>query len=180
MNVRVSINNLINYIGCKIEIAGWLYNMRSKGKISFLQIRDGSGRVQAVAIQDQCEKTTYESITKLKMEASLVVKGIVQTDSRAQNGVEIRLTSIIVISNPTDDFPIAKKEHGVGFLLENRHLWIRSERQEAILRVRSQIVTTMRKFFEEKAFQIQLIKPRLAGEEKRKERQEMTRQRNVI
>ena len=149
---RVLIADLPRHVGTQVEIAGWLYNIRSKGKIHFLQLRDGSGRVQGVAVRGECDAATFETLGTLKMEASLLVRGEVRTDARAPSGVELGVQGASVCQNPVDDYPIAKKEHGIDFLLEHRHLWLRSTRQEAMLRVRSRTAASMRRFFEERGF----------------------------
>ena len=135
-----------------MHVSGWLFNLRSKGKISFLQLRDGTARVQAVAVQGECDNASFDAIARLKMEASIVVTGVVQEDSRAPTDVEMSVREVTVLQNPDGDFPIAKKEHGVDFLLEHRHLWLRSARQEALLRVRSGVATALRRFFDERGF----------------------------
>ena len=159
---RVRIGELRHHLGGQVEIAGWLYNIRSKGRIRFLQLRDGSGRVQGVAVKDECDADSFLAMASLKMEASLLVRGDVRADDRAPSGVELGVHAISVLHNPTDDYPIAKKEHGIDFLLENRHLWLRSARQEAMLRVRSRTAASMRRFFDERGF-VHVDTPILTG-----------------
>ena len=146
------IAELPGHVGRQVEVAGWLYNRRSTGKIHFLQLRDGSGRVQGVAVRDECSPATFAAIGTLKMEASLRVRGTVRSDRRAPSGVELAVTEVTVCHNPTADYPIAKKEHGIDFLLEHRHLWLRSVRQEAMLRIRSRTAASLRRFFDERGF----------------------------
>ena len=147
---------LIRDIGChanqEIEIWGWLYNLRSKGKIHFLQIRDGTGRIQAVAVKGECDETSFETIGSLKMEASLTVRGTAREDRRAPSGYELLVQSVHIIQNPDDDYPLAKKAHGIDFLLENRHLWLRSAGPGALLAIRDTIVRTLRGFFKARDF----------------------------
>ena len=159
---RVLIADLPRHVGRQVELAGWLYNIRSKGRIRFLQLRDGSGRVQGVAVKDECDADSFAAATTLKMEASLLVRGEVRADERAPSGVELAVRALSVVHNPTEDFPIAKKEHGIDFLLEHRHLWLRSTRQEAMLRVRSRTATSMRRFFDERGF-VHVDTPILTG-----------------
>ncbi len=149
---RVLIAEVGDHVGQEVEIAGWLYNLRSKGKIHFLQLRDGSGRIQGVAVQGECQASAFQAIQALKMEASLLARGTVRRDERSPGGYELSVHSVTVVQNPGEDFPIAKKEHGVDFLLENRHLWLRSSRQEAIMRVRHRTAAALRAFFDRKGF----------------------------
>jgi asparaginyl-tRNA synthetase len=149
---RVAIAAVGGHVGHQVEIAGWLYNLRSKGKIHFLQLRDGSGRIQAVAVQGECDPASFEAIAALKMEASLLVRGSVRRDERAPSGYELALLGLEVVQNPQEDFPIAKKGHGIDFLLENRHLWLRSTQPEALLRVRHEAEASLRSFFQDRGF----------------------------
>ena len=140
------------HVGQEVTIRGWLYNLRSKGKIAFLQLRDGTARIQGVAVRDECDEGSFDEIQHLKMEASLEVTGTVRADDRAPTGFELTVLSIVVLQNPAEDFPIAKKEHGIDFLLENRHLWLRSTRPSAMMRVRNQAVMSLRRFFHDRDF----------------------------
>ena len=159
---RVLIADLPHQVGRQVELAGWLYNIRSKGRIRFLQLRDGSGRVQGVAVKGECDAESFAALAALKMEASLLVQGEVRADDRAPSGVELGVLAVSVVQNPADDYPIAKKEHGIDFLLEHRHLWLRSTRQEAMLRVRSRTATSMRRFFDARGF-VHVATPILTG-----------------
>lgn len=136
----------------EVEIAGWLYNIRSKGKIHFLQIRDGTGRIQGVAVSGECDEESFAALGTLKMEASILVSGTVKKDRRAPGGYELSVSGITLVQNPDKDYPIAKKEHGIDFLLENRHLWLRSSRPGAILRIRNQAIISLRNFFNKRNF----------------------------
>jgi asparaginyl-tRNA synthetase len=149
---RVFISGIGGHVDTDVEIRGWLYNMRSKGKIAFLQLRDGSGRIQGVAEESTCGPACFAEIAKLRMEASVVVRGRVRADSRAPSGFELTVTGLDVVQNPADDYPIAKKEHGIDFLLEHRHLWLRSSRPAAIMRIRDQAIRSFRGFFHERGF----------------------------
>jgi asparaginyl-tRNA synthetase len=146
----------------EVEVAGWLYNLRSKGKIHFLQLRDGSGRIQGVAVQGECDESSFQAIGSLKMEASLLVRGRVRRDERAPGGYELAVSSVQVVQNPAEDYPIAKKEHGIDFLLENRHLWLRSALTGAILRVRHEAIASLRNFYNSRGF-ILIDTPILTG-----------------
>ncbi|MEE8592279.1 MAG: asparagine--tRNA ligase [Spirochaetia bacterium] len=148
----VSIADIANYENQEIQITGWLYNLRSKGKIHFLQLRDGTGRIQGVAVQGECDSATFETIGNLKMEASVLVCGRVRKDVRAPSGYELTVSGLTVVQNPEEDFPIAKKEHGIDFLLENRHLWLRSSLPIALLRVRHEAIASLRNFYYNRGF----------------------------
>jgi asparaginyl-tRNA synthetase len=149
---RILIAEVAQHEGREVEIAGWLYNIRSKGKIHFLQLRDGSGRIQGVAVQGECDPAGFEAMGGLKLEASVRVGGRVRRDERAPGGYELAVLELEVLQNPAEDYPIAKKEHGIDFLLENRHLWLRSALPGAILRVRHQAIASLRSFFNERGF----------------------------
>jgi len=148
----VSIADIANYENQETQIAGWLYNLRSKGKIHFLQLRDGTGRIQGVAVQGECDPATFETIGNLKMEASVLVSGRVRKDVRAPSGYELTVSRLTVVQNPEEDFPIAKKEHGIDFLLEKRHLWLRSSLPSALLRVRHEAIASLRNFYYNRGF----------------------------
>ncbi len=149
---KILIADIARAAGETVEIDGWLFNLRSKGKIHFLQLRDGSGRIQGVAVQGECDPQSFETIGTLKMEASVRVWGRPRADARAPGGYELQVERLEAVQNPAEDFPIAKKEHGIDFLLENRHLWLRSSRPEALLRVRSEAVYALRTFFHERGY----------------------------
>ncbi len=148
----VSIADIGKHVDQEVEIRGWLYNMRSKGKIAFLQLRDGTGRIQGVAEEAGCGADAFARIAALKMEASVKVRGKARRDERAPSGFELTVTGVEVVQNPVDDYPISKKEHGIDFLLENRHLWLRSSRPNAIMRIRDQAIISFRSFFHERGF----------------------------
>ena len=149
---RVSIAEIGKHVDADVEIQGWLYNLRSKGKIAFLQLRDGTGRIQGVADESALGADSFSRMTGLRMEASVRVQGKVRKDQRAPSGYELTVTACDVVQNPADDYPISKKEHGIDFLLENRHLWLRSTRPAAIMRIRDQAITSFRSFFHERGY----------------------------
>jgi len=148
----VTVADIADYENREIQITGWMYNLRSKGKIHFLQLRDGTGRIQGVAVQGECDPETFETIGNLKMEASVLVSGRVRKDVRAPSGFELTVSRLTVVQNPEEDFPIAKKEHGIDFLLEKRHLWLRSSLPGALLRVRHEAITSLRNFYYNRGF----------------------------
>jgi asparaginyl-tRNA synthetase len=149
---RVLIADIGSHVDKDVEIHGWLYNLRSKGKLAFLQLRDGSGRIQGVAEETTVGPACAEAIRTLKMEASVVVRGTVRRDARAPTGFELTVAGIDVVQNPDLDYPIAKKEHGIDFLLENRHLWLRSSRPHAMMRIRNTAIMAFRRFFHDEGF----------------------------
>jgi len=158
----VAIADIAGYQDREIRIAGWMYNLRSKGKIHFLQLRDGTGRIQGVAVAGECDQQSFQTIGNLKMEASVLVTGGVRKDERAPSGYELSVSGLRVIQNPEEDFPIAKKEHGIDFLLEKRHLWLRSNLPGALLRVRHEAIASLRNFYYSRGF-ILIDTPILTG-----------------
>lgn len=140
-----------NFVGQEVEIKGWLYNSRSSGKVQFLLVRDGTGIMQCVISQNDVGERLFKDAEKVTQESSLIVKGIVKQDERAPGGFELVIKDLTVVQIASD-YPISPKEHGVGFLMENRHLWLRSRRQWAILRIRSTIENSLREFFNERGF----------------------------
>ena len=145
------IAQLLEHAGTEVEIRGWLANKRSSGKIAFLQIRDGSGVVQAVAGRSDLPDAVWEAVEQVTHESTIRVRGVVKEDSRAPSGVELQATDFEILAL-TDDFPITKKEHGTGFLMEHRHLWLRSTRQQAALRVRSEVSQAIHDFYYERGY----------------------------
>ncbi len=145
------INEAQNYIGKEVEIKGWLYNTRSSGKIAFLLIRDGTGIIQATVSKNDVDEKTFEDARRLTQESSIIVKGKVKREARAPSGYEIEVNAIEIVQL-TQDYPITPKEHGVGFLMEHRHLWLRSKRQWAILRIRHTLEKSLRDFFDSRGF----------------------------
>jgi asparaginyl-tRNA synthetase len=145
------INDIASHEGQTVTINGWLYNRRSSGKIHFLQIRDGSGFIQAVMSKAAVGDEAFKQADHLSQETSLSVTGQVRADARAPGGFELDVASIEV-HQEAHDFPITPKEHGVDYLLDRRHLWIRSPRQQAILRVRHEVINAVRDYFNERDF----------------------------
>jgi asparaginyl-tRNA synthetase len=145
------INDIASHEGQTVTINGWLYNRRSSGKIHFLQIRDGSGFIQAVMSKAAVGDEAFNKADHLSQETSLSVTGQVRADARAPGGFELDVTSLEV-HQEAHDFPITPKEHGVDYLLDRRHLWIRSPRQQAILRVRHEVINAVRDYFNGRDF----------------------------
>jgi asparaginyl-tRNA synthetase len=149
--MHVYIEDIGKHEGEEVTIKGWLHNRRSSGKIHFLIVRDGSGFIQAVMSKAAVGDEMFKTADHLSQETSVIVTGTARADKRAPSGYEIDLKQLEVVS-PAHDFPITPKEHGVDYLLDRRHLWIRTERQHAILRVRHEIINAVRDFFNERGF----------------------------
>jgi len=144
------INQLKNHIGEEVTLKGWLYNTRSSGKLVFLQIRDGSGIVQGVVFKGN-DEAVFEKAKALGQESSLIVHGTVKADERSPIGVEVDVKDIDVLQN-VHDYPITPKEHGTEFLMDHRHLWIRSKKQNAVLKVRHTVIKAVRDYFDDNGF----------------------------
>lgn len=148
----VDIALLKTKIAEQVELSGWAYNFRSSGSIFFLQLRDGTGRVQVVFSKSEIDAESWSVLENLTMESSVTISGLVKAEPRSPSGIEVQGSSCRLISGTVGEFPISKKEHGTDFLMDNRHLWLRSIRQEAIMRVRNEIEFAMREFFYKKNF----------------------------
>lgn len=146
----VSIKHLSRHVGEEVTVQGWLYNSRSSGKISFLIIRDGSGIVQGVLVKQEAGAELWAKASQLTQETSLRVRGLVREEPRSPGGYELTVTDIEVIAPAQQPYPISLKEHGVDFLAERRHLWIRTPRQSAILRIRAGVEHASRDFFHQR------------------------------
>jgi asparaginyl-tRNA synthetase len=149
--MHVYIEDIGTHEGEEVTIKGWLHNRRSSGKIHFLTVRDGSGFIQAVMSKAAVGEELFKAVDHLSQETSLVVTGTARADKRAPSGYEIDVKAVEVIG-ASHDYPITPKEHGVDFLLDRRHLWIRTERQQAILRIRHEIINAVRDFFNDRGF----------------------------
>ena len=151
---RIYIEDAGKHVGEEVTLFGWLHNKRSSGKIQFLMVRDGSGYIQGVLVKNAVPPHVFAAADTLTHESSLRVTGKVREDSRAPSGYEMDLTNVEVVHEvPKEDpFPITPKEHGIEFLMDNRHLWIRSTRQRAILKIRHEIVKAVRDFFDDNGF----------------------------
>ncbi len=148
---HVYVDELGKFVGQQVEIRGWLYNKRSSGKLHFLQVRDGTGTVQAVCFKGNFPEEVFKSLDTLPQESSLIVTGNVKAEPRAPSGYELDCNGATIVT-PAEPYPITPKEHGTGFLMEQRHLWLRSAKQHAILRVRARVVKAIRDFFDERGF----------------------------
>jgi asparaginyl-tRNA synthetase len=146
-----SIRDLHRHLGHEVELPGWIDSKRSSGKIAFLQVRAAGGVVQAVASRAELPAAEWEQIERVTQESSVKVRGTVREDRRAPSGVEIQLRGFTLVAL-SQDYPISPKEHGTAFLMEHRHLWLRSSRQRSALRVRSEVEQAIRDFFYERDF----------------------------
>lgn len=147
---RIFINQLKEKIGEEVTLKGWLYNSRSSGKLVFLQLRDGTGIVQCVVFKGNDEEV-FEKAKGLGQESSIAVTGSVKADDRSSIGVELDVTGLEVIQN-VSDYPITPKEHGTEFLMDHRHLWIRSKKQHAVLKIRHSVIKATRDYFDSNDF----------------------------
>src|SRR4030095_15768785 len=145
------INQLPKHVGAEVVLKGWLYNMRSSGKILFPQLRDGTGVVQCVVLKNAISPELWEELKALGQESALQIKGSVRADSRAPGGYEIDVNDAQVLQQ-VHDYPITPKEHGTDFLMDHRHLWLRSRRQHAVLKVRHTVVQAVRNFLDNDGF----------------------------
>jgi asparaginyl-tRNA synthetase len=145
------IEDIARYEGQTVTIKGWLANRRSSGKIHFLQVRDGSGFIQAVVSKAAVGDEVFAHADHLSQESAIIVTGNVRADSRAPGGYELDVAGLQVVSE-AHDFPITPKEHGVDFLMDRRHLWIRAARQQAVLRVRHEVIDAVRDYFNSQGF----------------------------
>jgi asparaginyl-tRNA synthetase len=140
--------------GQSVTIRGWLYNLRESGKLLFPQFRDGSGVIQGVVPKNAVTPEVFDAVKTLTQESSVIVEGKVRADKRAHGGFELDVANVQVLQRvpESDPYPITPKEHGTDFLMEHRHLWLRSQRQAAILRVRAEIIKAARDFFDDRGF----------------------------
>ena len=145
------VEELARYVGKEVTIKGWLYHRTDKGRLRFLLVRDGTGVVQAVVFEESVSYEAFEAAKSLTQESSLVITGTVRADGRAPGGYELDVTGIEVVQI-ADHYPITPKEHGIAFLMNHRHLWLRSSRQHAILRVRATVVKAIRDWLDDHGF----------------------------
>ncbi|AGY81594.1 MULTISPECIES: asparagine--tRNA ligase [Carnobacterium] len=148
---QITIVESKNHVGEEVEIGAWVANKRSSGKIAFLQLRDGSGFFQGIVVKSEVEEEVFQLAKSLNQETSILLTGIIQEDSRSKFGYEIAVKSIKIIGE-SHDYPITPKEHGTEFLMDHRHLWLRSSKQHAIMHVRNEIIRATYNFFNEEGF----------------------------
>jgi asparaginyl-tRNA synthetase len=147
------IENLSQYVGQEVTLRGWVYHRTGKGKLQFIQLRDGTGVVQCVVFKGNVSEEVFSLAKDLTQESSVIIKGSVREDPRSPSGYEIDVSDIKLVQL-TKDYPITPKEHGDSFLLEHRHLWLRSSKQHAIMRVRAAVVKAIRDFFDGNGFKL--------------------------
>jgi len=154
MSAITTISEIGKHEGQTVTIRGWLYNLRESGKLLFPQFRDGSGIIQGVVPKNAVTPEVFDAVKTLTQESSVIVEGKVRADKRAPGGYELDVANVQVVQRvpESDPYPITPKEHGTDFLMEHRHLWVRSQRQAAILRVRAEIIKAARDFFDERGF----------------------------
>ena len=145
------IRELPGLIGEQVRVSGWLYNARSSGKVRFLVVRDGSGYLQSVVVRSQVSEQVWADAEQVTQESSLHVVGKIKEDKRAPGGVELQVEGLAIVQL-CPEYPITLKEHGPDFLLNNRHLWLRSRRQHSIMRVRDELTFGIREFFHERNY----------------------------
>lgn len=148
---RFYIENAAQFDGQTVTLKGWVYNKRSSGKIKFLMMRDGTGLMQGILFKGECSETAFEEFEKLTQESSIEVTGTIRKDPRTPGKFEMGVQTFKALQI-ADVYPISPKDHGVEFLMENRHLWIRSQKQWAALRVRAEIIRTIQQFYDDKGF----------------------------
>ncbi|HET8864054.1 MAG TPA: asparagine--tRNA ligase [Gracilimonas sp.] len=155
------IKNLSDHVDQEVTLKGWVYNFRSSGSLVFIEMRDGSGLTQCVVAKDDVSEYVWQAATSLRQESSLEVTGTVKADDRSVGGHEIHASNV-VIHQIAEDYPITPKEHGVEFLMNNRHLWLRSQKQWAAMRVRNEIIFAIHSFFQGRGF-VQMDSPIFTG-----------------
>ena len=151
---RITIAQAGQHVGETVELAGWLYNLRRSGKICFPQLRDGTGVIQCVAVKIGLPEATFEALKDLTQESSLTVRGKLRAEPRAHGGYELDVESAVIVQRVSEErpYPITPKDHGVDFLMDHRHLWLRSRRQHSAIRVRHEIIKGIRDYFDSHGF----------------------------
>ncbi len=148
---HVYLKHIGEHVGKEVEIRGWLYNKRSSGKIQFLIIRDGTDMIQGVLVKSEVSEEIFAAAKTLTQESSLVVRGVVREEPRSLSGYELSITDLEIIQS-AEDYPITPKEPGVEYLMDRRHLWLRSQKQHAIMLIRDELIKATRRFFDERDF----------------------------
>ncbi|QOY35811.1 asparagine--tRNA ligase [Anaerobacillus isosaccharinicus] len=159
--MKTTISQVGKYTDQEVTIGAWIANKRSSGKIAFLQLRDGTGFIQGVVVKAEVSEEVFATAKSITQESSLFVTGVVRSDERAPSGYELTVTGIEVIHEAVD-YPITPKEHGTEFLMDNRHLWLRSKRQHAVMKVRNELIRATYEFFNENGF-VKVDPPILTG-----------------
>ncbi|MDQ0228788.1 asparagine--tRNA ligase [Metabacillus malikii] len=159
--MKTTIAQVGKFVGQEVKIGVWLANKRSSGKIAFLQLRDGTGFIQGVVVKAEVAEDIFQKAKSITQETSLYVTGIVKEDSRSPFGYELGVTDIEIIAESVD-YPITPKEHGTEFLMDHRHLWLRSKRQHAVMKIRNEIIRATYEFFNNEGF-VKVDPPILTG-----------------
>ncbi len=159
--MKCTINEVYKYVNEEVTIGAWIANKRSSGKIAFLQLRDGTGFIQGVVVKAEVDEELFNTAKKITQETSVYVKGIVQEDERSPFGYELLVTGLEVIAEAVD-YPITPKQHGTEFLMDHRHLWLRSKRQHAVMKIRNEIIRATYEFFNKEGF-VKVDPPILTG-----------------
>jgi asparaginyl-tRNA synthetase len=151
---RIRIEDAGRHTGEPVEIAGWLYNLRKSGKIVFPLLRDGTGTMQCVAVKANLDEAVFEALKNLTQESSLIVRGKIRAEQRAPGGYEMDVEGAEIVQRipESDPYPITPKEHGIEFLMDHRHLWLRSKRPHAVIRVRHEVIRAVRDYFDTHGF----------------------------
>jgi asparaginyl-tRNA synthetase len=151
---RIRIQDAGQHVGETVEIAGWLYNLRKSGKIAFPLLRDGTGIIQCVAVKANIDEALFETLKNLTQESSLILRGKLREEQRAPGGYEMDVEGAEIVQRvpESDPYPITPKEHGTDFLMDHRHLWLRSKRQHAVIRVRHEVIKAVRDYFDSHGF----------------------------
>ncbi|RFB16937.1 asparagine--tRNA ligase [Bacillus sp. HNG] len=159
--MKITISDVNKYVGEEVRIGAWLANKRSSGKIAFLQLRDGTGFIQGVVVKAEVDEDVFQKAKSITQETSLYVTGVVREDERSPFGYELTVTNVEVIHEAVD-YPITPKEHGTEFLMDHRHLWLRSKRQHAVMKIRNEIIRATYEFFNDHGF-VKVDPPILTG-----------------
>ncbi|MEN2447258.1 asparagine--tRNA ligase, partial [Bacillus sp. JR_15] len=159
--MKTTINQVFKHVDEDVTIGAWIANKRSSGKIAFLQLRDGTGFIQGVVVKAEVEEEVFKLAKSVTQETSVYVTGQVTKDERSPLGFELQVKSIEVIHEATD-YPITPKEHGTEFLMDHRHLWLRSKKQHAIMKIRNEIIRATYEFFHQEGF-VKVDPPILTG-----------------
>jgi asparaginyl-tRNA synthetase len=151
---RIAVADAGKHVGETVELAGWLYNLRKSGKIVFPQLRDGTGIMQCVGVKSELPEDLFESLKHLTQESSIILTGRIRAEQRAPGGYEMDITGFQTVQRvpESDPYPITPKDHGVDFLMDHRHLWLRSRRQHAAIRVRHEVIRAIRDYFDSNGF----------------------------
>ncbi|MBF0993689.1 MAG: asparagine--tRNA ligase, partial [Granulicatella sp.] len=158
---KIRMNQAKDYVGQTVLIGAWVANKRSSGKIAFLQLRDGAAYFQGIVVKSDVPEEVFEIAKSLTQETAVYVTGVVQEDTRSKLGYELLVTGLEVIGE-SQEYPITPKEHGTDFLMDHRHLWLRSSKQHAIMQIRNAIIYASYEFFDQNGF-IKFDSPILSG-----------------